>query len=66
MTCVACGYEPTEKQRLEQPYACPKCELESWRPPLSKAMKDCVTSLAKAAFNGCIALTPLRARQLRF
>ena len=51
MTCVACGYQPTEKERAEQPYACPRCEPESWRPSLSQATKDCFKSLAKAALG---------------
>ncbi|WP_417775719.1 hypothetical protein [Stutzerimonas xanthomarina] len=51
MTCVACGYQPTDKERAEQPYACPRCEPESWRPSLAQATKDCFKSLVKAALG---------------
>ncbi len=51
MTCVACGYQPTETEQLESPYACPSCEPETWRYSSTQAMKVLIKSLAQAIFG---------------
>lgn len=48
MQCVCCGYEPTPAEQAEQPYGCPKCEPESFIPPLSTQLKACAVKLGHA------------------
>lgn len=48
MRCVCCGYEPTADEYAEQPYACAKCEPESFLPSIRAQLKTSAARLAES------------------
>lgn len=62
MTCVVCGYEPSRVELNEDPYRCPQCEPQAWRPSLARASSLFVGSVLQLGLLKLRQLSPRIAR----